>query len=343
MKKSIIIAAVLFTAGLVSCVNDEWQFPNFDYQTVYFAHQYPVRTITLGDDIVDTTLDNEWKFQVMATTGGVYTNQQDIQLEIEYDASLAEGLLFSEGGDEVVALPTEYFQMHSNSITIPRGEIIGGVEFELTGAFFNDPRAIKNTYVVPLRIKSVENADSILVGRSPLPNPNPHVIGDWDVTPKDFVLYAIKYINEWHGIYLRRGVDVITGKDGYEELSEEQVRRAEFVEQDELNDIHTHALNAVEFPLTFQDPEGMDIEVHLLLTFDNQGNCTISSSTDGVTASGSGSFVKKGEKKSWGNQDRDALYLQYEIDMPKMRVSTVDTLVMRNRNVGFETFNPVLK
>ncbi|WP_040490673.1 DUF5627 domain-containing protein [Indibacter alkaliphilus] len=343
MKKSITILMILLTMGIFSCVNDEWQFPDFDYQTVYFAHQYPVRTLTLGDDIVDTTLDNEWKFQIMATTGGVYTNQQDIRLEIEIDPTLAEGLLFSEGGDEVMTLPSEYFQMSANSISIPRGEIIGGVEIELTGAFFNDPNAIKNTYVVPLRITSVENADSVLVGRSPMANPNPHVIGDWDVTPKDFVLYAIKYINEYHGIYLRRGVDVITGKPGYEELSDEVVRREEFVERDELNEIHTQALDAAEFPLTFQDPEGMDVEVTLLLTFDNQGNCTVSSATDGVNAIGGGSFVKKGEKKSWGNQDRDALYLQYEIDMPKMTVSTVDTLVMRNRGVGFETFNPVLK
>lgn len=343
MKKLAVLLLTVFTLGTFSCVNDEWQFPDFDFQSVYFAHQYPVRTITLGDDIVDTTLDNEWKFKVMATTGGVYTNRQDLRLEIEYDPKLVEGLLFSEGGEEILALPSEYFQMPDNYIVIPRGEIIGGVEVQLTGAFFNDPRAIRNTYVVPLRIKNVDNADTILVGSSPLPNPNPHVLGDWDVTPKDFVLYAVKYINEWHGTYLRRGVDVITGKQGNEELSGEVVRKNEFVEQDELNDIITSALNRVEFPLTFQGDDGIDIEANLLLTFDNNGNCTISSTTEGVSVLGSGQFVKKGEKKSWGNQDRDALYLKYEIDFPQMTISSTDTLVLRNRGVAFETFTPVLK
>ena len=51
----VLIVALMFS----SCVNDEWEFPNFDYQTVYFAYQFPVRTITFGEDIFDTSLDNE--------------------------------------------------------------------------------------------------------------------------------------------------------------------------------------------------------------------------------------------------------------------------------------------
>ncbi|ERM83584.1 adhesin [Rhodonellum psychrophilum GCM71 = DSM 17998] len=343
MKKIIKIAFASLVIGAFSCVNQDWEFPDFDKQTVYFAHQYPVRTITLGEDIFDTSLDNERKFRIMATTGGVYTNRQDLRLEIEVDPSLSNNLLFSEGGDEVLTLPSEYYQLAASHIIIPKGEIIGGVEIQLTGAFFNDPNALKNTYVVPLRIKSVDNADSVLVGRSTLANPNPHVIGDWDVIPKDFVLYAIKYVNEWHGIYLRRGKDTMTGKPGFEGLSKEVVRRREFVEQDELKSLHTESLSTIQFPLTIQGSGGENIAADLFLTFDNQGNCTVTSATDGITASGSGSFVKKGEKKSWGNQDRDAIYLQYEINHPQFRLSAVDTLVMRNRGVGLETFNPVLK
>ncbi|SIS89360.1 DUF5627 domain-containing protein [Belliella pelovolcani] len=341
--KKVLFSMVIMIIGVSSCVNQDWEFPDFDYQTVYFAHQYPVRTITQGEDIFDTTLDNEGKFRIMATTGGVYTSRQQLRLGIEMDPTLAENLLFSEGGDEVRVLPTEYFQMAASEIIIPRGEIIGGVEVQLTGAFFDDPLAIKNTYVVPLRITSVDNADSILVGRSTLPNPNPHVIGDWDVTPKDFVLYAVKYINPWHGIYLRRGQDVILGKEGNEDLSGTVVRRARFVEEDELNDLHTASRTAVEFPITIETSDGSNEDINLMLNFDNDGNCTVSSLTDGVTASGSGKFSKRGEKNSWGNQDRDAIYLNYEINHPRMTVVSTDTLVMRNRGVRFETFNPVLK
>lgn len=341
--KKVLFSMVIMIIGVSSCVNQDWEFPDFDYQTVYFAHQYPVRTITQGEDIFDTTLDNEGKFRIMATTGGVYTSRQQLRLGIEMDPTLAENLLFSEGGDEVRVLPTEYYQLAASEIIIPRGEIIGGVEVQLTGAFFDDPLAIKNTYVVPLRITSVDNADSILVGRSTLPNPNPHVIGDWDVTPKDFVLYAVKYINPWHGIYLRRGQDVILGKEGNEYLSGTVVRRARFVEEDELNDLHTASRTAVEFLITIETSDGSNEDINLMLNFDNDGNCTVSSLTDGVTASGSGKFSKRGEKNSWGNQDRDAIYLNYEINHPRMTVVSTDTLVMRNRGVRFETFNPVLK
>ena len=60
----IIAVASIFTA-LISCKNTEIIHPDFDYQTVYFANQYPVRTIVLGEDInFDTTLDNEKKIEI---------------------------------------------------------------------------------------------------------------------------------------------------------------------------------------------------------------------------------------------------------------------------------------
>ena len=33
---------------------------------------------------------------------------------------------------------------------------------------------------------------------------------DWDVLPKDYVLYCVKYMNPWQAKYVRRGVDNIT-------------------------------------------------------------------------------------------------------------------------------------
>ncbi|MBS9522739.1 DUF1735 domain-containing protein [Litoribacter alkaliphilus] len=342
MKKIVYILVVVLT-GLTSCVNQDWEFPDFDFQSVYFAHQYPVRTITLGEDIFDTTLDNEWKFRILATTGGVYNNRNDISMDFTIDNSLVEGLVFGASGEEIVTMPSHYYGITGENFIIPKGSLSGGVEIQLTEDFFNDPLAIRNTYVIPMVISNVVNADTILSGRTVIENPNPHVIGDWDVTRKDFVLYAVKFVNEWHGIYLRRGQDVITGKAGHEELSGEFVRREEFVERDELKDVNTVSLTEVELPLTFQDQTGANIHATLLLTFNNQGECTISSASEGVIASGTGSFVKRGEKKSWGNQDRDALYLDYEIDLPNMHVQTTDTLVMRNRGLAMEFFTPEVR
>lgn len=341
MKK---IPYIVFAVALMlsSCENQDWEFPNFDIQTVYFAYQFPVRTITLGEDIFDTTLDNDWKFRIMVTTGGVYSSPRDVSVQIEVDESLAEGLLFEENGDEIEVLSSEYYQLSSNSITIPRGQIAGGVEVQLTGAFFNDPRSIKKTFVLPVKITGVTNADSVLSGVPVVPNPNRAIVDDWLPAPKDFTLYALKYINPWHGYYLRRGSDIVTGKvDG---ISDETItRRGPNVENDEINELVTESLTEVLFPLVFSGIGGENITADLLLTFDGEGNCTVSAANGDFTASGSGKFVKKGEKSSWGNQDRDAIYLEYEVDLPQMHVSSRDTLVMRNRGVVMETFSPVLK
>lgn len=318
MKKLLIPITLLFV--LVSCSNKEVEFPDYEYQTVYFAYQYPVRTITFGEDIFSTELDNQGKCKIMATTGGVYYSKHNVSIGITVDHSLLRnGLLFNAGGDEVVAMPDNYYSLASNNIVIPEGSLTGGVEVQLTDAFFNDPNSIKNTYVIPLRMTNKSNADSILAG-------------------KDFILYAIKYVNPWHGNYLRRGQDVITGS-----VNQTIVRHKQYVEDDEVNKLYTRSMKEIEFPLVFKDQNGVNVHCSLLLSFDNDGNCTISSASTNATASGSGKFVKRGEKNSWGSKDRDAIYLNYNITFTDMQVSATDTLVLRDRAVAMETFTPVDK
>lgn len=324
---------IVLSAMFAGCENGDWDFPDYEYQTVYFAHQTPVRTITLGEDIVDTSLDNEWKFRIMATTGGVYNNDADIRIGVSVNNELCEGLNFQNSGTDILPMPSNYYTLASDEIVIPEGQLTGGVEIQLTQDFFNDPLAISRNYVVPLVMDNVTNADSILSGVPLAANANRAVPGDWVVRPKDYVLYAVKYINTWHGFYLRRGVDNISG-----EVDTTIVRRAQYVELDQVNLLTTRALNQLNFPLVFQDAGGNNINCTLVLTFDNNGNCTVASGTDGFTATGSGRFVSKGEKKAWGNQDRDALYLSYQVDLNTLQVSATDTLVMRNRGVAFEEF-----
>ncbi|MFC5623952.1 DUF5627 domain-containing protein [Algoriphagus winogradskyi] len=342
MKNTVYILVAL-SLVLTSCKNEDWEFPDFDYQTVYFAYQYPVRTIVLGDDIFDTSMDNEGKFKIIATTGGVYSSPQDVLVNVEVDNSLAEDLLFEADGDEVMVLPSEYYQLSAQSIMIPKGEVTGGVEIQLNSGFFNDPQAIKNTYVLPLRITEIANADSVLSGVGLVANPRRNNPADWSVVPKDFVLYALKYVNPWHGNYLRRGQDVIKGSNGNTGLDETVIRHAEFVVKDEVNFLKTRSLNQVEFPLSYPGEDGTNIPADIVLTFDESGNCTVSALGDGYTASGAGKFVSKGEVKSWGDKDRDVIYLQYEINLPEMTISATDTLVVRDRAVGMEIFSPVVK
>src|SRR5690606_22391318 len=263
------------------------------YQSVYFAYQYPVRTVTLGEDIFDTSLDNEYKVQVMATTGGVYNNLQDITINFEVDDSMTENIVFNPGGADVIPLPTNYYTLASNEIVIPKGSITGGVEVQLTDAFFNDPKALTTNYVLPIRMTNLVNADTISSGVPGVGSQlRKAVADDWDIAPKDYIFYAIKYINTWHGNYLRRGQDIVVGKNGNSSLSETIIRHQSNVEKDEVKSLLTESLKNTILPLTFKDVDGTNINFNLILAFDNENKCTISSGTTGVTATGNGSFIK---------------------------------------------------
>jgi hypothetical protein len=79
----------------------------------------------------------------------------------------------------------------------------------------------------------------------------------------------------------------------------------------------------------------------MILKFDNQGKCTITNpATAAYTITGNGSFVKKAD--NWGNQPRDVLYLQYQVNFATTTHTIKDTIVLRDRGVKMETFNPVV-
>ena len=344
MKKNIFLIIFSLVAICSSCENGDAEFPDFDYQAVYFPYQYPVRTITLGEDIFDTTLDNEGKCVIFATMGGVYENGQNIIIDFQVDNSLVAGLKFINTEIPVTALPSTHYTLASNKITIPSGELSGGVEVQLTDAFFNDPKSLSNNYVIPVRMLAATSVDTILSGRGQVANPRRGISTDWAVQPKDFTFYAVKFINELEAFYLRRGQDIITGKNGNTDINRTETRGEQYVIDDEIVFLDSEARYQVSFPLSLQDSGGIDLNIVLLLNFDEDGNVTVESSNPSeYTATGSGNFVKDGEVNSWGSQDRDALYLTYQIDTDEIQINTQDTLVVRNRGVSLETFDPVLQ
>ncbi len=344
MKRILFIAFItaLVSSLFTSCENGDWEFPDFDYSTVYFAYQSPVRTVVLGEDVYDTSLDNEHKVMIMATMGGVYANKKNVEIGIEVDNSLVDGLIFKKNADAdpdvpVLAMPETYYTLSSDKIVLEKGSVIGGVTVQLTDAFFADPLALTTNYVIPIVMTDVVNADSILSGKALVANPSRTRPSDWDVLPKDYILYAVKYINKYDANYLRRGKDVIT----YEGDKDTTItRQAQWVERDEVVDkISTRDLNTIAWEYTGRDQNGDARTCTLILTFNEQGECTISSETVGVTASGTGSFVVKGEKNSWGRKDRDALYLDYTIEFADVTFEIEDTLVVRDRGVKSEWFD----
>ena len=344
MNKFFLGLAITSVCALMGCLkNQDISHPDSGNQTVYFGTQFPIRTIELGEDLfIDNTLDNQRKVLLNAATGGVRENDKEILLNFSVDTSLCSRLFFpsDKGGSKILPLPSNYYTLASNQITIPKGSFLGGVELQLTDAFFQDPLAITNNYALPVVLNGAKGVDSIIRGKPIVNNPNRSIDAHWVVKPRDFVIYAVKYVNTWHGNYLRRGTDVMTGS-----LNQTVVRHKQFVESDEVNKLSTVSLSKLNFPIVFKNASGNNVNCTLQLTFDASGNCTIASITTGITATGSGKFVTKGEKNSWGSKDRDALYLSYNVTLASnnIQVVTTDTLVMRDRSVSYETFTPVFK
>ncbi len=342
MKKIIYISLIVL--GLfASCENQEWEFPDYDYTTVFFPYQTPVRTIVLGEDLYDNSLDNQHKCLIMATMGGVYENKADRILDVAVDNNMFDSLLFNgDTGSYIIPMPANYYSLASNmQIVIPAGSTSGGIEVQLTDAFFNDPSSIENTYVIPLRIESVTNADSILRGEALIPDPDLFNADNWSVAPKDYILYCIKYINPWGGNYLRRGQDICTGAGGNTALDTNIIYHNEFVERNQVVKLSTVSMNEVDISLTTREAGNLtDLAFDLRLNIDENGSCSVTAPEGAsFSVSGSGNFVKDGD--SWGGKDRDVLHLKYNVDFGTSVHTFTDTLVIRDRDVVFETFEAV--
>ena len=338
-RKFIIPASVAALAMLSGCHNGENEFSDFDYQTVYFANQYGMRTIELGtDENVDLTSDNNHEVKIVAAWGGGYSNKKNVVIDYVVDPSLVDGFYFKDTDQLVEVMPSDYYTIEDNKILIPSGKINGGVKVRLTDKFFADRKAVGNCYVIPVRMTDVSGADRILTGTATEENPVLTNDAHWSVQPKNFILYGVKFVNPWHGQYLRRGVDNMT-IDGE---ATRVVRHSQYVENDEVVDLSTSAYKEDVLPITVKDSQGSDHTVDVVLTFADDNSCTLSSGTEGASVSGSGKFVTKGEKQSLGGKDRDAIYLDYTLDMPglNMKFESKDTLVLRTRNVyGSQAFS----
>ena len=357
------VALGAFSLSFASCYNADKDFPDYEGgTTAYFAYQFPVRTVILGNDIYDNTLDNQHKIQIWSTMGGAYGGR-DAYVDIAVDETLCDNLFFTdEGGnaDEPVRpMPKEYYTLLDSKIPY-NGDSRGYVEVQLTDAFFNDPKAIANTYVIPLVMRGQKGFDHILTG-SPREGLSPSRTNteDWDVLAKDYVLYCVKYMNPWQAKYIRRGVDNVTEKGVTTQVVRkdfslvnsdlEHYKENPVNQNDEVCAIHTKNMTQAIFPVSFKT-SGASISCNLILTF-NGNQCSITTDDENVTATGSGEFIEKGTEKAeykdyqWGSNNgqpvqRDILRLAYDVkfDNKNIQVSTTDTLVVQTRESNKREF-----
>ena len=251
------------------------------------------------------------------------------------------------------------------------GDPRGYVEVQFTDDFFNDPKAIQNTYVIPLVMTNVSGIDQILKG-TPRVGTTPSRTNQefWEVLPKDYVLYCVKYMNPWQAKYIRRGVDEVTENANTNPTTNTVVRKdfslvdtdlEHYKENpvnanDEVCGISTKSMTEAIFPVSFKTSNGT-VSCNLILTFDkvNKNKCTIDVDDDakaaGVTATGDGEFIAGGTADDkykdyrWGSMNgepvnRDILRLAYKVNFTDkdIKVATNDTLVVQTRESNKKEF-----
>lgn len=87
------VAALLtLMASFTACENGDQAFDDYEGgTTAMFVYQSPVRTIVLGDDEYDTSLDKEHKCKIKATFAGSYNGRKGY-VNVAVDNSLCDHL-----------------------------------------------------------------------------------------------------------------------------------------------------------------------------------------------------------------------------------------------------------
>ena len=322
MKRYIKMVAALLAlmASFTACENGDQAFDDYEGgTTAYFAYQSPVRTIVLGDDEYDTTLDKAHKLKILATFGGSY-NGRNATVNVAVDNSLCDNLTFADG-TPVKAMPKEYYQLSTTAFNF-NGGMQGGTEVQLTDDFFKDPDAVKNTYVIPLVMQNQTGFDRIATGTLKEGKTGSRTNASiWETAPRDYVMYCVKYQNKYSGWWL---TNHNTSTDNIEKASKVQIT--------------TRTLNSSVYTVEFQEGSNI-LKADLLLTFDDKENCTITSLTEGVKATGSGSWADNGIH-SWNNKDRDLMELNAEITFAGgVKKSLNEKLVWWRSGVSKEEFS----
>ena len=316
-----------------SCSNGDWE-DNLEGGTglggnngkvsVYFSMQEPIRTITLGndDDAVNTD-DNAHQFKLMATIGGVYSNGKDRKIAYTIDPSLlAEG-----SGMEV--LPSSYYTLEdAANLTVPSGSIVGGTTVKLTDAFFNDPKAATTHYVLPVRLVSTNDCDTILES-------------------KNYQVICVKYKNQFSGLYCKTGT---TNVEGLKSITHKN--------EDALDVVNTYDMNTSSINFSFPVQEwryNAETKKHELV--DINVNITVNVKLSGETCQvlqgdkviGSGSFTPRGiQDFSDAHRMADCLKLKFaatavtnagEADLEKTWTINADYVMsMMSRNNKLESW-----
>ncbi len=351
------IYALLCPVFLLACSNQHKEFEDFKFSATYFGWQYPVRTLVLGEsEFYDNTNDRNHVFEIKASLGGMYANKKDVRVGFEIDHSLLENLesrVEADKSEKLEILPPQYYEaLEGNSFLIPKGQFNGGIKIKLKDEFFADPAAVSIKYVLPLRITSSET-DSVLQGTpslsataSDIPSVaqkwgvDPRVLKNWMIPPKNFTIYAVKYINKYHGVYFRRGTEV-DENGGTAKITNYGWENA-YIEKT----IHTPLLSSLSLSKTLYAAKTVKSQLLFNAVLELNGsqvNISTFEDSDSIQVSGSGSYAS--DLEEWGGKKRNSFYLDFQLTNVKngQKYAVKDTLVFRDNAVAVQQFVPVVK
>lgn len=114
------------------------------------------------------------------------------------------------------------------------------------------------------------------------------------------------------------------------------------VERDEVVSVNTVSMNAVSYSnqvVRFDTPSPGNFE--MIISFDDAGNGVITGSEESLfPVTGSAKYSE--DTESWGGEPRDAIYLDYQVNDGTYLHNVMDTLVFRDKGVGFQEYIPVI-
>lgn len=337
MKKIVYLLSIVTL--LFSCTNQDVEFDDFAYQTVYFPFQTPVRTLMLGDEVLgDNSIDLEHAFSIGAAFGGAYENSKDRVLTVQLAPELASNIT-DASDNELELLPAAYYTATFDKIIIPAGSFTGKMRVDLTDAFFADSLSTGLHYVIPVKITDAAG-DSVLNGQavSTVASPDPRISDDWVITPKNYVLFGIKYANETHGVYLLRGKKTNTADP--QDIVSYSTR---FLDDNLQVMLSTKSLTENYMPtLGGFDIESTNAKYSMILAFNKSNKSVTISQKDAstVAVSGTGKYYSKddSEAESYNGQKHRTIYLDYTYQDGANTYQVNDSLVYIDTDMKFEDF-----
>jgi hypothetical protein len=339
--KKVFIYIILIIGLLAACENQPVKFDDYDFKAVYFPYQRPLRTLSLGEDRIDNSLDKEGKFDIGVSIGGMY--EQNWQWTVDYalDNTLVDKVYtLTTPPNKILALPPAYYTLTpAGTVTIPKGSYNGLIRVQLADAFFDDTISLTGWYVIPLKLTAT-SADTILVGAPSAANPDLRILSHWltNKSPKNWTLFGIKYVNAYHGTYLHRGRNIRTVTATGVPFDTTKFR-TKYVENGLLIKMASIGRKKV-ISNGLANKTGGNYKMVLDFTNDTgaSGAVTISSQPGAVlTVTGTGQYSDKASStEKWIGITWQSMTLNYSWNEGIYTNTCTDTLVFRDRSLVFQ-------